>query len=347
MLFGFNYKNIMHYFIAICVIGVLSFLAKQFHSAFTTDENAVIRNYLLNDSPLYGYNLPKLWIHNSYDINARDWLNTTHRNSTEINQPYIHHTIQTVVNYCGRDFNICLIDDGTFNRLLPSWDVDVASMAEPERSRARKLGLLNLIYHYGGIVVPNSFICTRNLIELYNDTEFGNKPFSVESPNHTTLLHNAFLPGLSFFGAPKNSPHIKSVIDELKRAASMATDIVSSKPDIVGDTEAIIIREVQQFRWNVVDASLVGLKSIHDGKPLTIDDMLEERGLPLSPDTFGLWLPYDEILSRHKYAWFAVMPSEELLAATKLSVIRLLNASLAFAQTDYTGAPVVQSLVTL
>ena len=43
-------------------------------------EYKAIRKYLLNDSPLYGFNKPKLWIHTKYDINARNWLKT--RNST-------------------------------------------------------------------------------------------------------------------------------------------------------------------------------------------------------------------------------------------------------------------------
>ena len=33
----------------------------------------MIKLYLLNDSPLYGQNKPKIWIHSKYELNARKW----------------------------------------------------------------------------------------------------------------------------------------------------------------------------------------------------------------------------------------------------------------------------------
>ena len=81
---------------------------------FDTDDYKLIEQYLLNDSPLYGYNRPKIWIHSKYELNARKWKDFQSRNSTDLNQPYIHATIKTIINHCGNDFNVCLIDDESF-----------------------------------------------------------------------------------------------------------------------------------------------------------------------------------------------------------------------------------------
>lgn len=128
-------------------------------------EYKAIRKYLLNDSPLYGFNKPKLWIHTKYDINARNWLQT--RNTTDLNQPYLLLTVQSIVNHCSEDFHICLINDESFSKLIPSWDASLSAMPEPLRSQTREIALLQLVYYYGGMVVPDSFVCLQNLLPLY------------------------------------------------------------------------------------------------------------------------------------------------------------------------------------
>jgi hypothetical protein len=47
------------------------------------DEYEMVKQYLLNESPLYGYNRPKIWIHSKYEVNSRKWKSFYSRNSTE------------------------------------------------------------------------------------------------------------------------------------------------------------------------------------------------------------------------------------------------------------------------
>jgi len=42
-------------------------------------------------------------------------------------------------------------------------------MPEPLKSQWREFAMLMLIHTYGGLVVPNSFICFKSLIEPYNN----------------------------------------------------------------------------------------------------------------------------------------------------------------------------------
>ena len=111
----FNKKNLLHYIIAFgTIFAVTSLINKVKEGTEPTDEYNLIQDYLLNESPLYGYNRPKLWIHSKYEINARKWKDFYSRNTTDLNQPYLYLTIKSIINHCGDDFNVCLIDDESF-----------------------------------------------------------------------------------------------------------------------------------------------------------------------------------------------------------------------------------------
>ena len=155
----FDSKNKFHYIFAIGIILIVSYIGNSFKQTLEStnnDDYKLIQEYLLNESPLYGYNKPKLWIHTKYELNARKWKSFQSRGSTDLNQPYIHLCIKTIINHCGDDFNICLIDDETFSILIPSWDINLNTLAEPIKSHVRELGMAQLIYIYGGMCVPNS-----------------------------------------------------------------------------------------------------------------------------------------------------------------------------------------------
>ena len=222
----FEAKKIWKYIALIAVLGVASYYGNNIKQMFNTtdaDEHKLIKQYLLNDSPLYGFNKPKLWIHTKYEINARKWKDFYSRNSYDLNQPYIHLTIKSIINHCSSDFHICLIDDDTFSKLIPTWDIDLMNIAEPLKSQYRQLGLAQLLYYYGGMVVPNSFLCCRNLKEMYEEGISGKKPFVCESINRTLNVQNQvngskmlFIPDTYFMGSPKNNDVILEYIDYLK-----------------------------------------------------------------------------------------------------------------------------------
>ena len=142
--FAFDTKNIMHYVVAMGFVFAVSYIGSLYRAALDTgasDEYDLIRKYLLNESPLYGYNKPKLWIHTTYEYNARRWASFGSRSSTDLNQPYIHLCIKSLVGHCADDFNIVLIDDDAFAKLVPSWDIDdcllYTSPSPRDRTRSR------------------------------------------------------------------------------------------------------------------------------------------------------------------------------------------------------------------
>ena len=84
------------------------------------DKYDLIQEYLLNE---WSDKKPILWIHNHYQMNARKWKNFSSRNSKKLNQPYIQLCIQSIIKHCGNSFNIVLISDTSFQKLIPNWNI--------------------------------------------------------------------------------------------------------------------------------------------------------------------------------------------------------------------------------
>jgi len=320
------------------VVVVIGFIGNKAKSYFEgeSDEYDMIRKYLLNDLPLYGYNRPKLWIHSKYELNARKWKSFQSRSSTNLNQPYLHSTIKTVINHCGDDFNICLIDDESFSKLIPEWDINVATLAEPMRTNMRELAMLQLLYIYGGLIVPNSFICCRNLKEMFDIETSDGRPFICETANRTENMigdkhKKLFVPDTYFMGAPKDSPVILQSIQYL-RGRNMNPHYASDD-EFLGDTSTWFLKAVNAQQMNLVDGQWIGVKN-RERRQVMLEDMMEEGFLDLIPNLYGVYIPADEVLNRTKYQWFAVISTTELLNS-KLSVVKYLKSSLVDTNSDY------------
>jgi len=334
----FDSKNTYHYLFAIGLIVTASYFGKTFKQAFDTkdDEYEMIRKYLLNDSPLYGFNKPKLWIHSKYELNARKWKSFQSRGSTDLNQPYLHLTIKTIIDHCGDDFNVCLIDDDTFSHLIPSWDIHVSSIAEPMRSHYRELGMAQLLYLYGGMVVPNSFICTKNLKGLYDQGLVGGKPFVCESLNRSVNLLSQkhkllFSPNMFFCGTLKNDGTIRELVDYLKRRNT--NPHFSSEVEFLGESSQWCIGQINAQKMNLVGGELIGVKT-NGRKPILLEDLMGEEYIDLSSQSYGIYIPADELLVRTKYQWFPVLSSEEVLKSNAI-ISKYLMASIVDTNNEY------------
>ena len=313
-------ESITFYVFAAGLVILASFVAKKYQQSFSTehskDEYEMVKQYLLNDSPLYGYNRPKLWIHSKYEINARKWKDFQSRNSTDINQPYLYLTIQTIINHCGDDFHVCLIDDDTFQKLIPTWDVDLTNLAEPMKSHLRNIGMLELVYFYGGIVVPNSFLCTKNLIDLYRQGIQNENAFVCENINrHVNIMKETqralFIPDIEIVGASKNCEYIKYLVEYLKKL--IYNGHFHSENDFLGSKNSYLVEQIHQSNFQLIGGEFIGIKNRH-GKQIIIDDLMEESFLDVdSMKIYGIQIPRDELLKRKKYQCFTILPVKDVL----------------------------------
>lgn len=335
----FDFKNTSHYLFAFSIIMIASYVGNTFKQNFserTNDEYELIKRYLLNDSPLYGFNKPKIWIHSKYEVNARAWNS---RNSTDLNQPYLHLTIQSIIDHCGDDFHVCLIDDTTFSNLIPGWDTDVANLPEPLKTNARKIGLSTILYLYGGVIVPNSFVCSKSLKPLYDSGISGGRPFVCESINRTEQKpRSAFIPDFVFMGSPKNNDEIMRIIEQLKKSNQYTRE-----REFLGTENQWLVKAISEHKINLISGDNIGIKT-KTGKPILLEDIMEDKFLDLSADCYGIYIPGDEVLKRTKYQWLATMSREELLT-TNIAIVKYIKASMV---DEYSkSSSIIRSVVTL
>jgi len=114
-----------------------------------------------------------------------------------------------------------LIDDDSFAKLIPGWDISITSLAEPMKSQARDIAMLQIIYQYGGMIVPNSFLCLKNLVDVYQKGTLENKPFFMENHNrHRNVVKetrsNCFIADVKMMGAKKYSKVVGDLVAFLK-----------------------------------------------------------------------------------------------------------------------------------
>lgn len=328
---------------------IIGYISNKFQPEYKDSQDyAIIKKYVLNDSPLYGHNRPKLWIHTKYEINARKWKDFYSRNSTDLNQPYIHLTIKSIINHCSNDFNICLIDDETFSKIIPNWDIDVLRAPEPFKTHYRELGMVKLLYHYGGMVVPNSFICTKPLIEFYEGAIEGKHPFVCEkicrnSNQFSKKRKLLFCPDTYFMGAPKENDTIHEFMEYLSQHNKHP--MFTEEADFLGYSAHWCISAIEQGKMNLISGQKIGVKTAKN-KTILVEDLLEESFLNLAKDCYGVYLPADDILLRPKYQWFAVISSRELLES-RLVVAKYLKASMVDSQSEYHKDSKMRSIVAI
>lgn len=333
----FEKQNIYHYLFAFGLVIIANYVASQYKQKFIEDdmnsEQELIRKYLLNDSPLYGITKPKIWIHTKYDINARKWKDFMSRNTTDLNQPYIHLTIQSIIDHCGEDFHVCLIDDETFSKIIPSWEVDIYHMAEPMKSYFRELGMVTLIYLYGGMTLPDSFLCMQNMKPFYDDGLKNNMPFVCESINRKMLVsHNnkkLFVPDTKIMGANKNDPVILEFMEYLQKQNSKPD--FTSEREFLGDSSQWLINKTNNQKMNLMGGETIGIKNIKR-KQILLEDLFEEDDLELTHNCVGIYIPEDELLLRHKYKWFVYLNKQDILN-TNAVIVKYIKKS----QSDIAG----------
>lgn len=236
---------------------------------------------------------PILWIHSSTELNSRNWESFMSRSSNKLNQPYIQLTMKSIYDHCKDSFNICLINDDSFSSLL-SWNIDLPDIAEPMKSHYRTLGLSMILYEYGGMVVPQSFFCKKNLLPLI-------KPIFFMEQKNSGVSEHIYLPTTHFMGCKKKNPTMKKFIQYQEQLYKERTE----QSDFIGNTQLWLYREQVG-----VDGKWIGIKKT-DNSPVLIDELLGTSDISL-PEHYGIYIPQEEILRRPKYSWFARMSVPQL-----------------------------------
>ena len=312
-------KEIMNYVYILIIIGMVFFLYNRYQQKqdliYNNDDNYTdIQRYLLRETnSLDKAKKPILWIHIPHEYNARNWISFGSRSSFELNQPYLYLTVKSIIQQCEDSFHICLIDDNSFAKLLPNWTIQLNTVGDPVSKYLRYLALTQLLYRYGGMIVPISFLCLRDLSGLYDMGTSGEKLFVAELVDRNiTSTTNDFYPSIRFMGAPKECPIVKDLIDFMQRTISSD---YTSQLEFLGEFDRWCNARRQQI--NIIPGKLIGTKTMDD-EPVLIDNLLSNEYINLYSQVYGIYIPAREILRRRHYEWFARLSPRQVLEANAI-----------------------------
>ena len=264
---------------------ILKYIYNKFKINSIENETNHINNYIeMNHKP-------NLWIHLPSDKNSRKWYSFGSRTSNNINIPLSYLCIDSIKKHCSEDFNIIYVTDNSFNEFIPDFNENIHTKPNDIREKLRSICMLKLLYYYGGIIVPYSFICNKSLISLYNSG-----PFSFELSNKSiNNSKNLFLPSIKFMGSEKNNELIFKLIEKYNKIENNIT---------------INIGNILKDKITTIDGRLIGVKSV-DNKTLYVDDYF--NNCKLHPDRYGTLLPIDDFISKSKYSWICRMNKQQLI----------------------------------
>ena len=303
--------NYIILFVIIISLGILyqKYLEKQ-SNMIEYDNYGEIKKYLFNDKTLDKSKKPLLWIHIPYELNARDWLSFGSRNSTELNQPYLYLTVKTIIKNCDESFKIVLIDDGSFEKLIPNWNINMSLIADPIKGYVRQLAMAKLIYTYGGLNVPISFLCFRDLISLYNKGTNDDTMFVCENyDTNITSTNKLFYPDANFMGAKKENDTLKEFINFMEQTIS---NDFTAQTKFLGEFDEWTNKKITKGKMRLIRGTDVGIRTIDD-EPVTVETLLGDDYIHFYGKMYGIWIPAQTILKRRYYEWFARMSPEQII----------------------------------
>ena len=303
------------YYTNIILIIVFAIISQYLYRSYKLTEELFesIEHYQLVSDYFIGEKMSKrkpiLWIHTSTELNARNWESFYSRSNNKLNQPYLQITMKSIYDKCNDSFNVCLIDDDIFRRLL-SWNIDLEDLAEPMKSHYRQLGLSMLLHSYGGMIVPQSLLCVKNLIDLYNQGLSKHTMFVVENTTRDSHLSETYYPDTRMMSCKKGSLCMKQMVEYQEELYKDKTN----QPDFEGNVRLWLNG---QKDLTILDGKYIGLKKI-DETPVLLEELLGTEHIELPVTTYGIYLPQEEILSRSKFSWFARMSTDQILKSSLL-----------------------------
>jgi hypothetical protein len=302
--------NYIILFFILISLGILyqKYLEKQSRTTIF-DDYGEIKKYLLKDKTLDKSKKPILWVHIPYEYNSRNWLSFGSRSSFELNQPYLYLTVKTIIKCCDESFKIVLIDDGSFEKLIPNWNVNMSLLADPMKCYIRHLALAKLIYNYGGMQVPISFLCFRDLIGLYNRGTNDDSMFVCENYDiNITSTNKLFYPSACFMGAKKENETVKEFIHFMERTIS---EDYTAETHFLGEFDKWCNNKISKGSMRLIPGTDVGTRTVDD-EPVTVDTLLGEDYIHFYGKTYGIWIPDKMILKRRHYEWFSRMSPDQI-----------------------------------
>lgn len=322
--------KLLNYILSFIILVSSSILYDKYKIKNKMDEDMqnyeLIKKYLLNDSSLANAKKPILWIYLNYELNSRSWNSFGSRSSNNLNQPYLYLSIASIINHCGNSFNVVIIDNNTFKKIIPNWTYDLNTIPNPIKQHFVHLALARILYHYGGMLIPSSLICRKNLSNLYYEGIKGPGMFIGEFLNNNITNQygvSNFYSNMRLMGCKANNNSMQKLIQEIE--INISKDY-TNEIEFQGKIESECNKLILTNQLNLLDGKLIGIKN-EKNIPILLDDLMSNNYIHLDNNNYAVYIPENEILKRIKYAWFTKLNTEQVLDSnTFIGKLLLQNA---------------------
>jgi len=308
--------DIAKYAMMFLVLTAVGFIYDKYKRKYDGDDELskyhLVKKFLLNEDPELGNmsGKPTLWVHSEYNINAKNWKTFYSRNSGNLNQKYAEMCIESVVKYCGESFNVCLINDDSFSKLIPGWQVDMTLISDPVKSHMRILAIAKILYYYGGILLPNTTLIMKDIKPLYNELMGYKCMFVSEIVNrNSTSTNTRFFPSNKLMGCKKKSKYMDNLI---KKIELLLSNDNTHEMDFEGEIDRELYKMCNDQEIQLTCGKLFGNKT-KDGNVVLLDDLLGCSYINFDRNMYGIYLPKEDIEKRTKYQWFGRLNREQIL----------------------------------
>ena len=320
--------------ITVLMLLALGYIYNQYRSRMDYEDQkhdmSLIKKFLIDeDNEVNIKNLgsmkkPIIWIHIEYNYNSRNWCSFGSRSSNELNMPYIYLTLQSIVDKCGDDFFICILDDYSFAKILPDYNVDLDKVGDPVRVHLRNVALMKVLHMYGGILLENSFICMNSLRPLQEKIENSGRPIVGEFVNRANSNSlEVFSPSIKLIGCARECPVMATFIEYLE--TTNKNDFTMAQ-NFEGSTENWLTNKINRGEIEYILGEIIGTRL--NNRPVLIDDLLIQTDLrdKLEGLTLMVYIDRDELLARTRYNWFLRLSPEQVLnSRTTLAELFLIS----------------------
>lgn len=261
-------------------------------------EYEILKQHLLHKSTIVKVKKPIMWIPIPFHMNSRKWEDFGSRNTMELNLDLLYLTTKSIIEKCGESFHIVLIDNESYSKLIPGWNVDLNMIPSPLKEQYVFLAQMKLLSIYGGMLIPPSFVCTSDLYEIFYDKCIFRKTISYAN------LPDG-MPSISFVCSHKDNPNMDSIVSDLEQLVSANTtnEIWFSKS----------INNLFQSNQHTekLSGSYIGTQT-SSGKNVVIDELFQTQLLDFGLNNFGLYLPLQLLMKRTHYNYIIYLSVEEL-----------------------------------
>ena len=211
---------------------------------------------------------------------------------------------------------MCIIDDASFNKLIPGWTPAAQNLPSPLRPHLRELAFAKLLEMYGGMRVPPSVICFRDLITVYNNALLPASAFVGEMRATSSVSAVAeFFPSTEIMGCKRNSPVIQKYISYLEVLISKD---YTNEMDFLGECGRWCYSEIINGNMSAITSTMFGIQTASGGNAILIDDLVGDQDVDLDANALGLYIPERELLRRTAFGWFVRMSPEQVLESNTL-----------------------------